>query len=188
MVWAFTTADALATYLAAHDKPLAASLCPHPSASSVAFQHASRALLAGAVAAALGNLLRQWCYRELGALFTFELTIAPRHRLVTTGPYAVVRHPSYVGVFLTLLGASAVVLARGSWVRACWSGAPPGGATAAQAVVWVLVAFWCAKVAFAVVNVVRRLDLEERELRRKLGEKWEAYARRVRWKLLPLMC
>ncbi|CAF4350854.1 unnamed protein product, partial [Rotaria sordida] len=31
----------------------------------------------------------------LGAFFTFELTIRSTHKLIKTGPYAYVRHPSY---------------------------------------------------------------------------------------------
>lgn len=39
-----------------------------------------------------GALLRQWCFRTLGSLFTFEIGIVQdRHRLVDTGPYAFVR-------------------------------------------------------------------------------------------------
>ncbi|KAI8973149.1 hypothetical protein BD414DRAFT_499306 [Trametes punicea] len=77
-------------------------------------------LLVGTFLAVCGAALRLACFRALGALFTFELTISPTHRLVTDGPYAYVRHPSYAGVYAVLLGASAVMLAPGAWLREAW--------------------------------------------------------------------
>lgn len=49
----------------------------------------------GMVAVWIGGAIRIACYRELGRLFTYELTIREKHRLVTSGPYSIVRHPSY---------------------------------------------------------------------------------------------
>ncbi|GAW00659.1 ICMT-domain-containing protein [Lentinula edodes] len=43
------------------------------------------------------------CYRTLGQLFVFELRIQKDHRLITEGPYAYVRHPSYTGLILTII-------------------------------------------------------------------------------------
>lgn len=38
-----------------------------------------------------GGVFRWYCYRTLGAMFTFEMTIEEGHELVTSGPYGVVR-------------------------------------------------------------------------------------------------
>ncbi len=40
----------------------------------------------------------------LGRSYTRNLGIQPGHRLVTTGPYAIVRHPGYLSSFLGFLG------------------------------------------------------------------------------------
>ena len=53
---------------------------------------------------AAGTLLRLTCYRYLGTLFTFDLTLFPKHTLVTAGPYGFVRHPAYLGSLLVFLG------------------------------------------------------------------------------------
>ena len=144
-----------------------------------------------------GAALRVACFRALGPLFTFELTICPAHTLVTSGPYARVRHPSYTGVYLTLLGASAVMLAPGAWLREAWlapalwalfgAGASSTegiwGARAVLACAFAL--FWATKVFYALRSTNRRVVTEDGELHRVFGAQWEEWAARVRWRLLP---
>ena len=40
-----------------------------------------------------GSLIRLASYRALGNLFTFELSIRKDHKLITSGPYSMVRYP-----------------------------------------------------------------------------------------------
>ena len=49
-------------------------------------------------AAGLG--LRWWSILTLGRFFTVDVAIHADHRLVTTGPYRLARHPSYTGLVL----------------------------------------------------------------------------------------
>src|SRR6266511_1437639 len=49
--------------------------------------------LIGTFMTAFGGYIRWSCYRALGRLFTFEMSIRDEHELVTQGPYAWVRHP-----------------------------------------------------------------------------------------------
>lgn len=58
----------------------------------------------GAFIITLGGYIRYSCFRALGRLFTFEMSIRDEHELITDGPYSVVRHPSYTGALLTLIG------------------------------------------------------------------------------------
>ncbi|KAJ7923243.1 hypothetical protein B0H13DRAFT_1477462, partial [Mycena leptocephala] len=51
----------------------------------------------GTALIANGAILRLFCYRALGQYFTFKTAIARNHKLVTTGPYSIVRHPAYTG-------------------------------------------------------------------------------------------
>ena len=53
---------------------------------------------------ALGGYIRWACYRALGRLFTFEMSIRDNHELVTDGPYGWVRHPAYTGILLIVAG------------------------------------------------------------------------------------
>ncbi len=46
-----------------------------------------------------GCLLRSWCFNTLKEYFTFNVTIQKDHKLITTGPYSLLIHPS-VSVYL----------------------------------------------------------------------------------------
>ena len=58
----------------------------------------------GAFMVTLGGYIRYSCFQALGRLFTFEMSIRDEHELITNGPYSIVRHPSYTGALLTLIG------------------------------------------------------------------------------------
>lgn len=72
--------------------------------------------LFGALVTCTSALLRLWCYRLLGDLFTFDINIKKGHRLVSTGPYSIVRHPSYTAGTLNYCG---LFLAFAAPVRDC---------------------------------------------------------------------
>ncbi|KAG6862203.1 hypothetical protein C0995_002133 [Termitomyces sp. Mi166 len=80
---------------------------------------ASPLFVLGTFLTALGGFIRHRCYRELGRLFTFEMSLRTDHKLVTTGPYSVVRHPGYSGVVLCVLGIIIWHAGSGSWAREC---------------------------------------------------------------------
>lgn len=55
-------------------------------------------------------------FYSMGRLFTFGLTVKENHGLVTTSPYAHVRHPNYSGFFLVVAGLLLVHFTKGSWL------------------------------------------------------------------------
>jgi protein-S-isoprenylcysteine O-methyltransferase Ste14 len=61
---------------------------------------------AGAVLALTGALFAAWAKARLGRLFSPQLGVQEEHQLITTGPYAVVRHPIYLGLIDFILGSS----------------------------------------------------------------------------------
>ena len=49
--------------------------------------------------------LRWWSFRTLGRYFTFNVMTSHDQPVITAGPYRVLRHPSYTGLLLALLGS-----------------------------------------------------------------------------------
>jgi protein-S-isoprenylcysteine O-methyltransferase Ste14 len=106
---------------------------------------------------ALGYALSLWAARS-NPFFSAVVRVQRErgHRVVTTGPYAFVRHPGYAG---PLVGHLALPLALGSF--------------------WGLV-----PALIGCVFLVLRIGDEERTLARDLAG-YREYARRVRWRLVP---
>ncbi|KAH9931762.1 hypothetical protein B0H21DRAFT_94485 [Amylocystis lapponica] len=125
----------------------------------------------------LGSLLRLSCYRELGRFFTFEVTLCKDHQLVTSGPYAVVRHPSYVGSIIVLGSTSPCFAGPGSWMKECGVSGTAGGK--------IFTAAWVVSTMYTVVHLLRRPPLEDRILEKEFGDAWREWARRVPWRLIP---
>jgi protein-S-isoprenylcysteine O-methyltransferase len=61
-------------------------------------------LLVGVVLVWSGILTRVAAKRALGRFFVGAVIIQDDHRVVTEGPYAVVRHPGYAGSIVALVG------------------------------------------------------------------------------------
>jgi len=58
----------------------------------------------GVVVYAIGGALRLWPVFVLGRRFSGLVAIQPGHELVTTGLYAHIRNPSYLGLLIGLVG------------------------------------------------------------------------------------
>jgi protein-S-isoprenylcysteine O-methyltransferase Ste14 len=68
----------------------------------------------GAAVTVAGILFAVWAREHLGRNWSRSVTIKQDHELITTGPYAVVRHPIYTGILAGFLGmAIAVSQVRG---------------------------------------------------------------------------
>lgn len=108
---------------------------------------------------AAGLLLRAWSVRVLAEHFTVDVAIRPGHALIRSGPYRLLRHPSYTGALLTFHGFA---LALGS----AWS-------LAVVAVVVTAAFLW-------------RIEVEEAVLRRAFPDAYADYARQTR-RLIPFV-
>jgi protein-S-isoprenylcysteine O-methyltransferase Ste14 len=115
--------------------------------------------LTGLALMGLGIALRLWAMKTLGHLFTYRVTIQDGHRLVTSGPFRIVRHPSYAGELLTLAG---VGIGLGSWLSLLLLVVPS------------LAAF------------SYRIRVEEKALTAHFGDAYETYRQRTR-RLVPLV-
>jgi protein-S-isoprenylcysteine O-methyltransferase Ste14 len=60
----------------------------------------------GAAVTVIGLLFAVWARRHLGSNWSQAVTVKQDHELITTGPYAVVRHPIYTGILTGFLGTT----------------------------------------------------------------------------------
>lgn len=111
----------------------------------------------GVVLFTAGGALRIWPVFILGRRFSGLVAIQPGHTLVTTGLYAFVRNPSYLGMIVTALG---------------WS-------LAFRSVVGILLT------ALLLPPLVARIRSEEALLRSHFGSEYERYCAQTRWRLVP---
>ena len=113
----------------------------------------------GVVVYLAGLGLRLWSMRTLGQAFSYDLKVREGQALVTAGPYAVLRHPSYTGLLLWSVGV------------ALWNPSLPGLAVL---------------LATTVPQMVYRIRLEERMLEAHFQGRWATYRARTR-ALLPFL-
>ncbi len=104
-----------------------------------------------------GLVVRWAAIIYLGRFFTVNVSIAEDHRLITTGPYRYVRHPSYSGSLLIFLGLGLCTLNF-----------------------YALVAIFlpiCAAFLW-------RIRVEEQALRAAFGDRYKSYAAKTR-RIIP---
>ncbi|MFN8537035.1 MAG: isoprenylcysteine carboxylmethyltransferase family protein [Thermomicrobiales bacterium] len=104
-----------------------------------------------------GMTLRLYAIVTLGAAFTTTLAVAPEQTVIDTGPYRHIRHPSYTGLLLIVLGFG---LSLTNWLSP-------------------LIIMGCALLGFAY-----RIRVEERVLQERLGRRYRDYMRRTK-RLIP---
>jgi protein-S-isoprenylcysteine O-methyltransferase Ste14 len=112
---------------------------------------------AGALILAAGFALRVWSVRTLGRFFKFRVVVQEGHEVVQSGPYALVRHPSYTGMVLCSAG---IGLMLGNWLALALAALP------------------------TLIGFTVRLLQEERVLAAELGEPYREYMSRTK-RLVP---
>ncbi|KAI0073077.1 hypothetical protein K474DRAFT_1603973 [Panus rudis PR-1116 ss-1] len=137
----------------------------------------TKTFLVGSALIATGSLIRIACYRTLGRHFTFDLSLRKEHKLVTDGPYSIVRHPSYLGTTIYTFGHMAIQLGHGSWWLETGIAHTPVG----QALAAVRIAAGLGVAGMLLSRVPR----EDRVLRNEFREEWEAWVQRTPYKVVP---
>ena len=66
-----------------------------------------------------GIFIRIWSITKLGNFFTPTVQIQDDHKLITSGPYAIVRHPSYLGAFLCITSGALILNSITGYIAAC---------------------------------------------------------------------
>ncbi|EIW55737.1 ICMT-domain-containing protein [Trametes versicolor FP-101664 SS1] len=133
--------------------------------------------LLGAAIALIGGGVRVWAYRTLGRFFTWQLAVKSDHNLVTDGPYAWVRHPSYTGFVMAPIGNLIMATSAGAYfTEVGWRGTGWGK---------VYLAAVFGYIGLVGVQVLTRVSKEDAVLRENFGEEWEAWAKKTPYRLIP---
>jgi protein-S-isoprenylcysteine O-methyltransferase Ste14 len=106
-------------------------------------------VLTGAIASGLA--FAWWARIHLGVLWSARVTTKENHRVIDTGPYAVVRHPIYTGILFAIYATAAVKGTALAWAAA----------------------------AIITTGLWMKARLEEQWLRTQLGPAYGEYRRRV---------
>jgi protein-S-isoprenylcysteine O-methyltransferase Ste14 len=107
-----------------------------------------------------GIALRFYAIKALGRYFTTSVAIAPEQTVIEAGPYRLIRHPSYTGLLITLLGFGLSLTSN--WLS-------------------LLVIMGCALLGFSY-----RIHAEERVLQEHLGQQYQQYMQRTK-RLIPFV-
>ena len=110
----------------------------------------------GVLQFAAGGVLWLWPFFVLGSRFSGLVAIQAGHRLVTSGIYALLRHPTHLGLLVNALGWALVFRSGVGVVLVC----------------------------LTLVPLVARVLSEERLLRGHFGAEYDDYASRT-WRFVP---
>jgi protein-S-isoprenylcysteine O-methyltransferase Ste14 len=116
-------------------------------------------VIAGIVIFSAGEALRVSAKVALGRYFTYTVMTSSDQPVITSGPYRSLRHPSYTGILLIVIGAGAV---WGNWLG-----------------LGVLT-------LMTLVGLVYRIHVEEKALLEELGERYRTYAEHHK-RLIPFV-
>ena len=126
---------------------------------AAALPHHRSFMFAGVALFVIGLFLRWWAIITLGRFFTVDVAIEPDHELIESGPFRMVRHPSYTGVLLAFVG---LALTLGNWAALLAILVPIGAA------------------------FIHRMNVEENALSGALGPQYTDYMRRTN-RLVPFL-
>jgi protein-S-isoprenylcysteine O-methyltransferase len=104
-----------------------------------------------------GIALRIWAVVHLGKFFTVNVAIQEGQKVIQDGPYRFIRHPSYSGSMLALVGLACLTF---NWLG------------------FVVI------IAFSLAAYALRISVEEKALYQNLGEEYRRYAQRTK-RLIP---
>lgn len=113
----------------------------------------------GVVMIVSGILFRAWSVKTLGIYFTPTVQIKEEHQLINTGPYKIIRHPSYFAAFLSITGAAVLL----------------------ESITGIAVSIIAMSIAYYV-----RINIEERTLLDHFGNRYKEYMLRTK-KIIPFV-
>ncbi|KAH6639657.1 hypothetical protein C7974DRAFT_136447 [Boeremia exigua] len=162
-----------------HSDDLLQAVCPIPQYLDLGLFTWSNTAVVSLAFLYLGSYIRFQAYAQLGTDFTYRIT--KPDRLVTSGFYAYVRHPSYTGLLMVLLATYSLFLRQRGLVS-CWMPLLDQKMVTDKTHAYLVpvIGFSCAIYLF----MVRRVGEEEEMMERAFGETWREHKVRTK-KFVP---
>lgn len=113
----------------------------------------------GVVMIMTGILFRAWAVRTLGQYFTPTVQIQKEHQLINSGPYKIIRHPSYFAAFLSITGAAVLL----------------------ESITGIVISIIAMSLAYYV-----RIGIEEQKLLEHFGNRYKEYMRNTK-RIIPFV-
>jgi protein-S-isoprenylcysteine O-methyltransferase Ste14 len=134
-------------------------VAPYTDKHQIAILHVSDTVrMVGLICIIPGFILMQMAEKHLGKQFSVEVTVQKNHRLVTTGPFQIIRHPRYLGIIVMFVGISLVFRS--------------------------LLAMF---IVFALSLVlIWRIAVEESLMLQEFGQAWKDYCEKS-WRIIPFV-
>lgn len=123
------------------------------------FGSSSQHFIIGSVLIILGVGIRIWSVVALGKFFRITVMVQKGHRVITHGPYTYIRHPSYLGILIAILGAGFGIE---NWLGLFYL------------------------FIFIFLGLEYRMSVEEKVLQSELGKRYKDYMKKTK-KLIPLV-
>jgi protein-S-isoprenylcysteine O-methyltransferase Ste14 len=125
-----------------------------------AIVHNSLVVTIGFVMLFGGLAFRYWAIRTLNIFFTATVQVKTGHKVIQNGPYKIVRHPSYLGALVAIVGAAVVL----------------------EAPLSAMFAFVAMTIAYII-----RIGVEEIALVNELGNDYREFQKTRKYKVIPLV-
>ena len=162
-----------------HSTALLRSTCPTPQYLDSNIFSWSPQVVVSLLLLYIGSYIRLRAFAQLGENFTFRL--ATPDTLVTDGMYAYVRHPSYTGMILALVGMHSLFFRQRGLVS-CWVPMLSEKLVTDDRIGYLGLAVVLG--FFLGLVVPKRVEDEEKMMEKEFGERWREHCRRTK-KFVP---
>ncbi|NLQ90763.1 isoprenylcysteine carboxylmethyltransferase family protein [Streptococcus mutans] len=108
----------------------------------------------------LGIIFRVYAIKYLGKAFTLTVQATDNQKLISSGPYSVVRNPAYTGTIISILGLAFITLN----------------------IFNILIVFIILSIGYAI-----RIRTEEEVLEQHFGRIYQDYCQKVKYRLFPFI-
>ncbi|KAJ5931042.1 Phospholipid methyltransferase [Penicillium verhagenii] len=155
--------------LPGHAPSVMAQACPRPNNPNPVLFSWTPTSITALLLVFIGAYVRLSAFGGLGRYFTFHLTVPGR--LVTTGIYGWVQHPSYTGHLAVMAGCT-LLFTRWDGALACWIEKSTLVALSGLGSI-----IWASFMGVSVWAILTRVKDEEDMLKQTFGKQWEDWNR-----------